>query len=84
MRNPEGSVDGFFADETARTFIADRLDQGEDVQVKVLDKPPARKGYVMKIDIGSDVPRLYIKLELGSGRVWGRSFHYDRLSQGKY
>ena len=44
MLNPEGSVDGFFTDETAWTFVADRLDQGEDVQVKVLGKPPGRKG----------------------------------------
>ena len=27
----------------------------------------------MKIDIGSDVPRLYVKLELGSGRGWGEA-----------
>ena len=84
MRNTEGIVDGFFTDETAWTFVADRLDQGEGVQVNVLDKPPGRRGYVMKVDVGSDVPRLYIKLELGSGRVWRRSFHYDQFSQGKY
>ena len=78
VRNPEGSIDGFFTDQTAWTFIADRLDQGEYVQPKVLDKPPGSKAYVMKIAIGSDVPMLYVKLQLGPGKVWGRSFHYSR------
>lgn len=78
VRNPEGSVDGFFTDETAWTFIADRLEQGEIVEPKVLDKPPGSKAYVMKIEIGSDVPMLYVKIQLGSGKVWGRSFHYSR------
>ena len=31
----------------------------------------------MKIDLGRNVPRLYIKLQLGSGEVIGRSFHYS-------
>ena len=78
VRNPEGSVDGFFTDETAWTFIADRLEQGGAVEPKVLDKPPGSKAYVMKIEIGSDVPMLYVKLQLGPGKVWGRSFHYSR------
>lgn len=78
VRNPEGGIDGFFTDETAWTFVADRLDQGEYVQPKVLDKPLGSKAYVMKIAIGSDLPMLYVKLQLGSGKVWGRSFHYSR------
>lgn len=77
VRNPRGSIDGFFTDETAWTFIADRLDQGEAVQPKVLDQPPGSKAYIMKIDIGSDVPMLYVKIQLGPGMVWGRSFHYS-------
>lgn len=79
VRNPDGSVDGFFTDQTAWTFVADRLEQGVAVQVKDnMRKPPGSKGYVMKVEIGSDVPMLYIKLQLGPGKVWGRSFHYTR------
>ena len=75
VRNPEGGVDYWFTDETAWTFVADRLERGEHVQVIELRKPPGREGYVMRIDIGSDVPKLYVKLELVAARVWGRSFH---------
>lgn len=75
VRNPDGAVDRWFTDETAWTFVANRLEQGEHVQVIELKKPPGREGYVMRIDIGSDVPKLYVKLELVQARVWGRSFH---------
>ena len=75
VRNPERGVDLCFTDETAWTFVADRLERGEDVDVIELEKPPGREGYVMRIDIGSDVPKLYVKLELVAARVWGRSFH---------
>ena len=75
VRNPEEGVDHCFTDETAWTFVADRLEQGEHVRVIELKKPPGREGYVMTIDVGSDVPKLYVKLELVQARVWGRSFH---------
>lgn len=75
VRNPEGGVDQCFTDETAWAFVADRLEQGEHVRILELKKPRGRTGYVMTIDIGSDVPELYVKLELVQARVWGRSFH---------
>lgn len=84
VQNPDRSEDPLFAapvaftEETAWPFILKRLERGEYVQVVALDKPPGRKGFVMKIDLGSDVPKLYVKLQLGSGIVWGRSFHYDQ------
>ena len=31
----------------------------------------------MKIDIEPGRPQLYIKLQLGSGKIIGRSFHYS-------
>ena len=31
----------------------------------------------MLIDLGSDVPDLYVKLQLGAGKIFGRSFHYS-------
>lgn len=84
VQNPDRGEDQFFAtaaaftDETAWAFIRKHLERGEFVQVIALDKPPGRKGFVMKIDLGSDMPKLYVKLQLGSGIVWGRSFHYDQ------
>ena len=32
----------------------------------------------MKIDIEPGQPRLYVKLQLGSGKIIGRSFHYSK------
>ena len=31
----------------------------------------------MKIDLEPGQPRVYVKLQLGAGRIIGRSFHYS-------
>ena len=68
----------YFTDSTAWELIAERLDAGEQVDVIELTKPRGARGYVMRIDLGSDLPELYIKLQLGPGRIFGRSFHYSQ------
>ena len=77
VRNPDGVLDTFFTDAAAWEFIAERLDDGHPIETVELRKPPGATGYVMKIDIESDRPQLYIKLQLGSGKIIGRSFHYS-------
>lgn len=77
VRNPDGVLDTQFTDSTAWEFIASRLEAGEEVEVINLRKPPGSKGYVMKIDLGVDLPELYVKLQLVSKKVIGRSFHYS-------
>lgn len=77
VRNPTAVLDTHFTEETAWEFIASRLEAGEEVEVIELKKPPGAKGYVMKIALGSDLPKLYVKLSMGSARVFGRSFHYS-------
>lgn len=77
VRNPDGLLDTHFTDSTAWELIATRLEHGQEVTVIDLRKPKGAKGYVMKIDLGPDVPRLYIKLQLGAGKIIGRSFHYS-------
>ena len=77
IRNPDGVLDTHFTDSTAWELIADRLEHGEDVEVIELNKPKGRRGYVMLIDLGPNVPPLYVKLQLGSGQIIGRSFHYS-------
>lgn len=77
VRNPEGVLDTHFTDSTAWEFIATRLEASEEVEVISLRQPPGAKGYVMKIDLGAGVPALYVKLQLGSGTIIGRSFHYS-------
>lgn len=76
VRNPEGLFDTF-TDPTAWEFVASRLEAGEEVEVIELRQPPGAKGYVMKIDLGAGVPTLYVKLQLGAGKIIGRSFHYS-------
>ena len=71
------SIDTHFTDSTAWEFIARRLECGEDVEVIELDKPKGAKGYVMTIALQPGVPALYVKLQLGSGKIIGRSFHYS-------
>ena len=70
-------IDTHFTDSTAWEFIARRLECGEDVEVIELDKPKGAKGYVMTIALQPGVPALYVKLQLGSGKIIGRSFHYS-------
>jgi hypothetical protein len=63
-----------FTPDSAWTFVAELLANGVDVETIVLDKPPDRTGYVIVCD-GWAGEKIYIKLELGSGMVVGRSFH---------
>ena len=77
VRNPDGVLDTHFTDAAAWEFIASKLEGGHPVETVELRKPAGAKGYVMKIDIEPGSPHLYVKLQLGSGQVIGRSFHYS-------
>ena len=35
----------------------------------------------MKIEIDKNMPKVYIKVELDRGKIWGRSFHYSNPSK---
>src|SRR5947207_14558095 len=58
-------------------YIAELIDQGQPIREMELEEPKGKTGYVMEVDMGKDAPVLYVKLELGSGIVIGRSFHYS-------
>lgn len=77
VRRPGAAFDTHFGEDSAWRLIADRLEQGEPLEIVRLRQPKGVKGYVMKIDLEPDAPRLYVKLELGSRKVIGRSFHYS-------
>ena len=77
IRNPDGILDTHFTDAAAWELIASRLETGHLVEIVELRKPPGAKGYVMKIDLEAGRPQVYIKLQLGSGQIIGRSFHYS-------
>ena len=77
VRNPDGILDRYFTDPAAWELIATQLEAGHPVEIVELKKPPGAKGYVMKIDIEPDQYQLYVKVQLGSGKIIGRSFHYS-------
>ena len=79
VRNPSGVLDNYFTDPAAWELIATKLEQGHPVEVVVLRKPKDKKGYVLKVDLGCGDPIIYIKLQLGSGVIIGRSFHYSNV-----
>ena len=80
--NPNGLLLPYFDDDSAWELIASRLEDGHDVETIPLEQPRGNKGYVMKIDINPGRPLLYVKLELGSGEVIGRSFHESERKRG--
>ena len=77
VHNPDGLLDTHFLDESAWELIASKIEGGHPLETIRLDKPPGATGYVMKIDLEDGQPQLYVKLELGSGKIIGRSFHYS-------
>ena len=77
VRNPNALFENHFTDSTAWEFIASKIEAGHPVEPIQLDKPQGVTGYVMKIDIERGQPQLYVKLQLRSGQIVGRSFHYS-------
>ena len=77
VRNPSGVLDTHFSNAAAWELIASKLEEGHPVETIELHRPPGRTGYVMKVDIEPGQPQLYVKLQLGSGKIIGRSFHYS-------
>ena len=75
--NPDGILDEYFTKISAWEHIATQLENGHPVETVKLREPPGAEGYVMKIDIEPGKPRLYIKLQLGPGKIIGRGFHYS-------
>lgn len=77
MRNPQGVIEMYFNDTSAWELIAEELKAGCPVEEVSLNKPPGAKGYVLLIDLAPNQPQLYVKLQLGAGKIIGRSFHYS-------
>ena len=80
VNNPQDRyLGGVFTEETAWSLIAETLRGEHEVETMVLDHPPGAIGYVLKIRVETNMPRVYVKLELPRNRrkVLGRSFHYS-------
>ncbi len=70
-----------FTEAGAWQLIEEKLEEGERLEEIELDTPPGRKGYVMLIHLEDNKPPLYVKLQLGGGKVIGRSFHYSKANR---
>ena len=71
--NPEDGQP--FTDAAAWDFIARLLDEQEPLESVDLIHPPGKTGYVMVPWIAGR--EVYIKFQLGAGKILGRSFHYS-------
>ncbi len=56
------------------SFIADAIASGAPVEVITLRLPPGKRGFVIMLQ-GADGAAIYVKLQLLSDVVLGRSFH---------
>jgi hypothetical protein len=74
--NPEDGQP--FTDAGAWEFAAACLERNEPLHPVELEAPAGKWAYAMAVREGSRV--IYIKLQLGSGKVIGRSFHYSTTS----
>jgi hypothetical protein len=67
-----------FTPEGAWEFIAQVLDERLEITLEAvrLENPPGATGYVLNVPLAGQV--LYINLQLGPGRIIGRSSHYSK------
>jgi hypothetical protein len=67
----------YFTEPSAWGLIGDLFEKPLPIEEVVLRDPPGRTGYVVKVALQVGLPDLYVKVQLGSGYVIGRSFHYS-------
>jgi hypothetical protein len=68
----------YFTPAGAWDFIAEQLEErGTTITEVILEKPPGKKGYVLKTPTRDGI--MYVKIQFGVGGniVLGRSFHYS-------
>jgi hypothetical protein len=77
IRNPEACGD-YFTDAGAWEFIADKLEAKHPYEKISLNSPPGALAIVMKIQLTTVDPLLYVKIQVGMrNKPIGRSFHYS-------
>jgi hypothetical protein len=63
-----------FTIDGAWAFVVELLEAQVPIEAVALEKPQGKTGYVILVD-GWKGEKIYIKLQLGSGQIIGRSFH---------
>lgn len=77
--NPETGM--VFTTNSAFELIARLLEDGAPLEEVELRTPPGKRAYVLRHELDRKQPPLYIKLELGSGTIIGRSFHLSERQE---
>jgi len=80
VRNPKGGLSLTFTEPAAWELIAAKIEDGCELNEIALRNPEGRRAYVMLVELQPDRPKLYVKLQLGAGKIIGRSFHYTRFN----
>jgi hypothetical protein len=79
---PEPSIapmsETYFTDAGAWEFIVELIEAGHPIKQITFSHPPGKIGYVLIVGANNGGPDIYIKLQLGSGFIYGRSFHLSR------
>lgn len=83
MVDPRDADQQVFTEVGAWEFIAELLEAGHPIQEIDLEIPAGKKAYVLLASGGEKRPEIYIKVQLGSGQVIGRSFHYSERSKNQ-
>lgn len=70
----------YFSDASAWEFLADCFERAllGDIYRVELDRPPGKLGYTLQVPGVTGKPPIYMKVQIVSGAVKGRSFHYSK------
>jgi hypothetical protein len=71
--NPENDMP--FTEAGAWEYVACLAEKGQHFTEVELRKPKGDIAFETEIVPRENLPRLYIKVQLKCGKVWGRSFH---------
>lgn len=82
VRNPTRENE-YFTEDSAWEYVAQCIEDGVSIEVISLRKPPGKSGYVLKLPGYPRGVEIYVKLQLGSSKVIGRSFHESYRSSEK-
>jgi hypothetical protein len=73
VRDPRSGV--YFTEIGAWEFVVELITNGHPIEVVILQRPTGKKGYVLIAESCNESLEIYMKLQLGSGFVYDRSFH---------
>lgn len=67
----------YFTDAGAWDFVVDLITDGHELKPITLRAPPGAIAYEILTAGVAGAPKIYIKIQIMSNMVYGRSFHYS-------